>query len=84
MFGIVTAKEGALPFCDLCFRLKLIGAGSPERGLPGVVMVRRSLVRLEPLISDVKPLDGLRRRRGLGSGGQRMKIVSITSVTLQN
>jgi len=80
MFGIVTAKEGALPFYDLYFReLKLIGArvAKSEDYPASIALVERGLVRLEPLISDVKPLDELQAAvEMLGSdSGQRMKIV---------
>ena len=81
MFGIITAKEGALPFYDLYFKeLSLINA-RVARGedYPGAIgLVQRGLVQLEPLISDVMPLGELKTAVGmLGSegGGQRMKII---------
>jgi 2-desacetyl-2-hydroxyethyl bacteriochlorophyllide A dehydrogenase len=81
MFGIITAKEGALPFYDLYFKeISLINARvAKSEDYPGAIgLVERGLVRLEPLISDVMPLGELKTAIGLlGSegGGQRMKIV---------
>ena len=80
MFGIVTAKEGALPFYDLYFReLKLIGArvAKGEDYPASIALVERGQVRLDPLISDVMALEELPAAVAmLGSdSGQRMKIV---------
>ena len=81
MFGIITAKEGALPFYDLYYKeISLINARvAKSEDYPGAIgLVERGLVRLEPLISDVMPLGELKAAIGmLGSdgGGQRMKIV---------
>ncbi|HEY5618336.1 MAG TPA: alcohol dehydrogenase catalytic domain-containing protein [Vicinamibacterales bacterium] len=81
MFGIITAKEGALPFYDLYYKeLSLINARvAKSEDYPGAIgLVQRGQVRLEPLISDVMPLADLKAAIGmLGSdgGGQRMKIV---------
>ena len=81
MFGIITAKEGALPFYDLYYKeIALINARvAKSEDYPGAIgLVRRGLVQLEPLISDVMPLGELKAAIGmLGSegGGQRMKIV---------
>lgn len=81
MFGIITAKEGALPFYDLYYKeLSLINARvAKSEDYPGAIgLVERGLVRLDPLISDVMPLGELKAAIGLlGSdgGGQRMKIV---------
>ena len=81
MFGIITAKEGALPFYDLYFKeLSLINARVAKgEDYPGAIgLVQRGLVRLEPLVSDVMPLGKLKAAVGmLGSegGGQRMKII---------
>jgi len=81
MFGIITAKEGALPFYDLYFKeISLINARvAKSEDYPGAIgLVERGLVRLEPLISDVMPLGELKAAIGmLGSdgGAQRMKIV---------
>ena len=81
MFGIITAKEGALPFYDLYYKeLSLINArvAKSEDYPDAIGLVQRGLVRLEPLISDVMSLGDLKTAIGmLGSdgGGQRMKIV---------
>jgi 2-desacetyl-2-hydroxyethyl bacteriochlorophyllide A dehydrogenase len=81
MFGIITAKEGALPFYDLYFKeLSLINARvAKSEDYPGAIgLVRRGLVRLEPLVSDVMPLGELKAAVGMlgsDSSGQRMKII---------
>ena len=80
MFGIVTAKEGALPFYDLYFReLTLIGArvAKSEDYPASIALVERGLVRLEPIVSDVMPFGELKAAIGmLGSeSAQRMKII---------
>ena len=81
MFGIITAKEGALPFYDLYYKeLSLINARvAKSEDYPGAIaLVQRGQVRLDPLIRDVMPLGELKAAIGmLGSdgGGQRMKIV---------
>jgi len=81
MYGIITAKEGALPFYDLYYKeLSLINARvAKSEDYPGAIgLVQRGQVRLEPLISDVMPLGELKAAIGmLGSdgGAQRMKIV---------
>jgi 2-desacetyl-2-hydroxyethyl bacteriochlorophyllide A dehydrogenase len=81
MFGIITAKEGALPFYDLYFKeLSLINARVAKgEDYPGAIgLVQRGQVRLEPLISDVMPLGELKAAIGMlgaDGGGQRMKII---------
>ena len=80
LFGIITAKEGALPFYDLYFKeLALINArvAKSEDYPASIGLVERGQVRLEPLVSDVKPLDELKAAIGmLGSdSGARMKII---------
>ena len=80
MFGIYTAKEGALPFYDLYFKeVSLISArvAKAEDYPACVALVERGQVRLEPLISDVMPLSELGAAIAmLGSdSGQRMKII---------
>jgi threonine dehydrogenase-like Zn-dependent dehydrogenase len=81
MFGIITAKEGALPFYDLYFKeISLINARvAKSEDYPGAIgLVERGLVRSSRSISDVMPLGELKAAIGmLGSdgGGQRMKIV---------
>src|SRR5688572_18416708 len=80
MFGIITAKEGALPFYDLYYKeLALINArvAKSEDYPASIGLVERGQVRLEPLVSDVKPLEDLKAAIGmLGSdSGARMKII---------
>jgi 2-desacetyl-2-hydroxyethyl bacteriochlorophyllide A dehydrogenase len=81
MFGIITAKEGALPFYDLYFKeLSLINSRVAKgEDYPGAIgLVQSGLVRLEPLVSDVMPLGELKAAVGmLGSegSGHRMKII---------
>ena len=60
LFGIITAKEGALPFYDLYFKeLALISArvAKSEDYPASIALVERGQVRLEPLVSDVMPLE---------------------------
>jgi 2-desacetyl-2-hydroxyethyl bacteriochlorophyllide A dehydrogenase len=80
MFGIYTAKEGALPFYDLYFKeVSLISArvAKPEDYTASIALVERGQVKLEPLVSDVMPLGELKAAIGLlaSDSGQRMKII---------
>jgi 2-desacetyl-2-hydroxyethyl bacteriochlorophyllide A dehydrogenase len=80
MFGIITAKEGALPFYDLYFReITLVGArvAKSEDYPASIAMVERGLVQLEPLVSEVMPLDELQSAIGLlgSDNARRMKII---------
>ena len=80
LFGIITAKEGALPFYDLYFKeLALISArvAKGEDYPAALALVERGQVRLDPLISDVMPLEQLKQAIGmLGSdSAQRMKVI---------
>ncbi len=80
MFGIYTAKEGALPFYDLYFKeISLISArvAKPEDYTACIALVERRQVKLDPLISDVMPLGELKAAIGLlgSDSGQRMKII---------
>ena len=80
MFGIYTAKEGALPFYDLYFKeVSLISArvAKPEDYTACIALVERGLVKLGPLVSDVMPLGELKAAIGLlgSDSGQRMKII---------
>jgi 2-desacetyl-2-hydroxyethyl bacteriochlorophyllide A dehydrogenase len=80
LFGIITAKEGALPFYDLYFKeLSLIGArvATSEDYPTSLALVEQGQVRLEPLISDVLPLGDLKAAIDmLGSdNAQRLKII---------
>jgi L-iditol 2-dehydrogenase len=80
LFGIMTAREGALPFYDLYFKeLLLFNArvAKSEDYPASIALVQRGAVRLEPLVSDVMPLEQLKTAIGmLGSdSAQRMKII---------
>jgi 2-desacetyl-2-hydroxyethyl bacteriochlorophyllide A dehydrogenase len=80
LFGILTATEGALPFYDLYFKeLTVIGGrvAKSEDYPSSIEMVRRGIVRLDPLISNVMPLAELETAMEmLGSdSGSRMKII---------
>ena len=80
LFGIITAKDGALPFYDLYFKeLALIGArvARSEDYPASLALAEKGIVRLEPLISDVMPLDELKQAIGmLGTDdARRMKII---------
>jgi len=80
LFGIFTAKEGALPFYDLYFKeLSLIGArvARSEDYPAAIALVERGAVRLDPLVSDVMPLGELDAAVAmLGSdSGSRMKVI---------
>jgi 2-desacetyl-2-hydroxyethyl bacteriochlorophyllide A dehydrogenase len=83
LFGIITAKEGALPFYDLYFKeLALVGArvAKSEDYPAAIALVEGGDVRLEPLVSNVMPLADLEAAVGmLGPGsadsGPRMKII---------
>jgi 2-desacetyl-2-hydroxyethyl bacteriochlorophyllide A dehydrogenase len=80
MFGIYTAKEGALPFYDLYFKeISLISArvAKAEDYPACIALVERGQVRLEPLVSDVMPLGDLKAAIGMlaSDSGQRMKII---------
>ena len=68
LFGIITAKEGALPFYDLYFKeLALINArvAKSEDYPASIGLVERGQVQLEPLVSDVKPLEELKAAIGM-------------------
>jgi 2-desacetyl-2-hydroxyethyl bacteriochlorophyllide A dehydrogenase len=80
MFGIYTAKEGALPFYDLYFKeISLITArvAKAEDYPACIALVERGQVKLKPLVSDVMPLGELKNAIGMLSSdsGQRMKII---------
>ena len=81
LFGIITAKEGALPFYDLYFKeLALISArvAKSEDYPAAIALVERGQVRLEPLVSNVMPLAELKAAIGMlgGDGGAaRMKVI---------
>jgi 2-desacetyl-2-hydroxyethyl bacteriochlorophyllide A dehydrogenase len=80
LFGIITAKEGALPFYDLYFKeLALISArvAKGEDYPAALALVERGQIKLEPLVSNMMPLEELNRAIGmLGSDDAgRMKII---------
>ena len=81
MYGIITAKEGALPFYDLYFKeIRLINARvAKAEDYPGAIgLVQRGLVKLDPIVSDVLPLADLTSAidmLGDEASGQRMKII---------
>lgn len=80
LFGILTAKEGALPFYDLYYKeLSLVGArvARSEDYPAAIALVERGDVKLDPLVSNVMPLADLKEAVGmLGSdSGARMKII---------
>jgi 2-desacetyl-2-hydroxyethyl bacteriochlorophyllide A dehydrogenase len=80
LFGIITAKEGTLPFYDLYFKeLSLVGArvARSEDYPAAIALVEKGDVRLSPLVSNVMPLADLDAAVGmLGSdNGARMKII---------
>ena len=83
LFGIITAKEGALPFYDLYYKeLSLVGArvAKSEDYPAAIALVERGDVKLDPLVSNVMPLTDLKAAVGmLGPGsadsGPRMKII---------
>jgi 2-desacetyl-2-hydroxyethyl bacteriochlorophyllide A dehydrogenase len=80
LFGIITAKEGALPFYDLYFKeLALVSArvARSEDYPAAIALVESGDVRLEPLVSNVMPLGKLKEAIGMlgGDSGPRMKII---------
>jgi 2-desacetyl-2-hydroxyethyl bacteriochlorophyllide A dehydrogenase len=81
LFGIITAKEGALPFYNLYFKeIQVINArvAKAEDFPASIELVQKGQVKLLPLISDVMPFAELKSAIGmLGSdgGSQRMKIL---------
>ena len=80
LFGIITAKEGALPFYDLYFKeLALINArvAKSEDYPSSIALVERGLIQLDPLVSNVMPLAELKPAiEMLGTdNAQRMKII---------
>src|SRR3954453_17051930 len=68
LFGIITAKEGSLPFYDLYFKeLALFSArvAKSEDYPEAIALVERCDVQLEPLVSNVMPLGDLEAAIGL-------------------
>ena len=71
LFGIITAKEGALPFYDLYFKeLALISArvAKSEDYPAAIALVESGQVRLGPLVSNVMPLAELKNAIGMLGG----------------
>ena len=80
MFGIISAKEGALPFYELYFKeLTLINAraATAEDFIGMIDLVGRGVVRLEPLITHRMHLTELEAAIGLveDGGDDRLKII---------
>ena len=80
LFGINTASEGALPFYQLYLKeLVLINtrAAKGEDYPSSIDLVRRGVVRLDQLVSDVMPLRKLREAIGMLSvdSSRRMKVI---------
>jgi 2-desacetyl-2-hydroxyethyl bacteriochlorophyllide A dehydrogenase len=80
LFGIITAKEGALPFYNLYFKeIQVINArvAKSEDYPDSIDLVKRGTVRLEPLVSNVMPFAELKTAIGMlaSNNGQRMKII---------
>ena len=80
MFGIISAKEGALPFYELYFKeLTLINArAATAEDFTGMIdLVGRGVVRLEPLITHRMHLTKLEAAIGLVEDGadDRLKII---------
>lgn len=80
VFGVNTAKEGSLPFYQLYFKeLAVINARAAkgEDYRSAIDLVRRGEIRLEPLVSQVMPLEELGAALGLldSKDIQRMKII---------
>jgi len=80
MFGIISAKEGALPFYELYFKeLTLINArAATAEDFTGMIdLVGRGVVRLEPLITHRMHLNELEAAIGLVEDGadDRLKII---------
>lgn len=79
-FGILTEKEGALPFYDLYFKeLQVINTRvAKSEDFPACIdLVRRGVVRLKPLISHTLPLDDLDDALGVltADKDRRMKVI---------
>ena len=80
MFGIISAKEGALPFYQLYFKeLTLINARAAKaEDFTGMIdLVDRGVVRLEPLVTHRMHLSELEAAIGLVEDGAegRLKII---------
>jgi 2-desacetyl-2-hydroxyethyl bacteriochlorophyllide A dehydrogenase len=80
MFGIITADEGTLPFYQLYYKeLEVINARvARSEDYPAAIdLVQRSVVQLDPLISNVLPIVELKAAIQMldSDSGRRMKII---------
>ena len=80
MFGIISAKEGSLPFYQMYFKeLTLINsrAAKAEDFTAMIDLVARGAVQLEPLITHRMPLGELEKAIGMVEDGEdlRLKII---------
>ena len=80
MFGILSAKEGSLPFYDLYYKeLTLINgrASKPEDFSGTIELVQRGALRLEPLVTHRLRLDELEYAIRLveDDNGSRLKVI---------
>jgi 2-desacetyl-2-hydroxyethyl bacteriochlorophyllide A dehydrogenase len=80
LFGIITATEAALPFYQLYFKeLAVINARAAKgEDFAGCInLVQRGMVRLDPLVSHVLPLEKLETVIGMLSSDsdQRLKVI---------
>ncbi len=80
LFGIITAKEGALPFYDLYYKeLEVINARvAKDEDFPASIdLVERGVVKLEPLVTHVMSLGELKPALAMlkDDADQRMKII---------
>jgi L-iditol 2-dehydrogenase len=80
LFGIMSAREGALPFYDLYFKELTLHNGRAAKGedFPDMLgLVERGAVRLDPLVTHRMALGELERAVGLVEDGAdgRLKII---------
>src|SRR5579875_1995964 len=80
LFGIISAREGALPFYDLYFKELTVrnGRAAKAEDFPEMLgLVERGAVRLEPLVTHRMPLGELESAIGMVEDGAdgRLKII---------
>ena len=80
MFGIISAREGTLPFYDLYFKELTLrnGRAANAEDFPDMIgLVERGAVRLDPLITHRMPLGALEAAIGMVEDGaeRRLKII---------
>jgi len=80
LFGISSAKEGAIPFYDLYFKELTLHTGRAAKGedFPATIeLVERGTVRLEPLVTHRMSLGALEAALGMVEDGanERLKII---------